>query len=517
MVWGIVAGLGPGLQEGLNAKEDRAASKSRRTIDEAQEARNAEKHEWLKGMADIFQFRNAVDDLEKYRQWYSGGLYQPQPAQPKPVGGDATNQTVQQALPALQTINNMGTTAPQIPGMAEGGLAQVPQQPQQPPQQMMGPQALPVQQPQQPQQPAPQQDIPGRRERYNQWYNQAAKYAILNGGLEGYGKFEEMENAASRRQVLGYALQAVNAMDQGNVGEAMRAGNAALEVTPFDTGLKFTAENGNLYMVGQDGKKGQPLNADMLRAFTDDHMKTPEQYLDWKKQYETERSNLTTEKETKRSNIAGEKETRRSNIEREKIAAKNAESTRQQVEQYIEEGPSREALRGAQGWNALATGVAAMQRADAAKMPNHLAWSTSDLNTLERDITDAVQGSALGFSGPWAKPVFKDSPLGSAAIGLVKDIRRTNNPEIMSNDTASAMVRVALMNAVEGVQEGEPLVRGARAGYDADTDKWYVNLPGVKDPVYVPALVGIGFRSNVGVNEQMLNESTQPTPEATGP
>lgn len=503
MVWGIVAGLGPGLQEGLNAKEDRAASKSRRTIDEAQEARNAERHEWLKGMADIFQFRNAVDDLEAYRQWQTGGLYQPQPAQPKPVGGDATNQTVQQALPALQTINNMGTTAPQIPGMAEGGLAQVPQQPQQPPQQMMGPQALPVQQPQQ---PAPQQDIPSRRERYNQWYNQAAKYAILNGGLEGYGKFEEMENAASRRQVLGYALQAVNAMDQGNVGEAMRAGNAALEVTPFDTGLKFTAENGNLYMVGQDGKKGQPLNADMLRAFTDDHMKTPEQYLDWKKQYETERSNLATETET-----------RRSNIERETTAAKNAESTRQQVEQYIKEGPSREALRGAQGWNALATGIAAMQRADAANMPDNLAWKTSDITKMENDITAGVQKGALGFSGPWARPVFKDSPLASAAIGMTKDIRRANAPEIMSNDTAAAIVRVALMNAVEGVQEGEPLVRGARAGYDSETDRWYVNLPGIKEPVFVPALVGMGFRSNVGVNEQMLNESTQPTPEATGP
>jgi hypothetical protein len=475
MVWGIVAGLGPGLQEGLNAKEDRAASKSRRTIAEAQEGRNAEKHEWLKGMADIFQFRNAVDDLEKYRQWYSGGLYQPQPAQPKPVGGDATNQTVQQALPALQTINNMGTTAPQIPGMAEGGLAQVPQQPPQ----QMGPQALPVQQPQQPQQPAPQQDIPSRRERYNQWYNQAAKYAILNGGLEGYGKFEEMENAASRRQVLGYALQAVNAMDQGNVGEAMRAGNAALEVTPFDTGLKFTAENGNLYMVGQDGKKGQPLNADMLRAFTDDHMKTPENYLDWKAQYETERSNQV----------------------REGIAQQNADSTALQVQTYAEEKPSRIYGREASAYAALAQG--AKYLADAAgKGDTHKSWSANNVRQMEKDISAAAKDAMLGFNGPWDKEMMADTPLGSLPIQYTKDIRRINEFDKMSDDLAAAIARGALMNYVPDAP-GEQAIRGGVVSQDEDTGEFVFTLHG--EEYVLPDQIALGLNLNLKDNEQRLS------------
>lgn len=476
MVWGIVAGLGGGLQEGLESKERRAASKSQRTIAEAEEKRNVDRHQWLKGLGDIFQNRDVVDNLEKYRQWYTGGIYQPQPAQPKPVGGDAINQTVQQALPALQTINNMGTTAPQIPGMAEGGLAQVPQQPQQPPQQMMGPQALPVQQPQQ---SAPQQELPKRRERYNQWYNQAAKYAILNGGLEGYQKFEEMENAASRRQVLGYALQAVNAMDQGNIGEAMRAGNAALEVTPFDTGLKFTAENGKLYMVGQDGKKGKPLDADMLRAFTDDHMKTPENYLDWKKQYETERSNQV----------------------QEGISAKNAESTRRQVDQYVEEGPSRINARDATAYANLAQG--AKYLADAAGAGDtHKSWSANNVRQMEKDISAAAKDAMLGFNGPWDKEMMADTPLGSLPIQYTKDIRRINEFDKMSDDLAAAIARGALMNYVPDAP-GEQAIRGGVVSQDEDTGEFVFTLHG--EDYVLPDQIALGLNLNLKDNEQRLS------------
>ena len=475
MVWGVIAGLGPGVTEGLNYKEDRAASKSRRTIAEAEEGRAAERHDWLKGLAKYFEQRNAVEDPEAWKQFYSGGLYQPQPAptQPQPAIG-AEQQTVEQALPALQTIRNMGQ------GFQEGGPVQVPEQ-------QMGPPALPMQQgPQQgPQQAPPPQAEPQvsqkRRDRYQQWYDQAAKYSILNGGLEGYQKFEEMENAASRRQVMGYALQAVRAMDEGNVGEAMRAGNAALEVTPFDTGLKFEARNGKLHMVGPDGQPGEPLTADHLRAFTEDHMKTPESYLDWKKQAETERSNLV----------------------QEGISAKNAESTRRQVDQYVEEGPSRIYGREAGAYRDLAAGRAALENA-LAKGETHESWDTKDIRGMERDITDAAHEGKLGFNGAWDRENMAGTPLGDMPISLTKDIRRINQWDAMTDNLAASIARGALMNYIPDAS-GEPLLKDGKVAMDDETGKYYFVIGG--NEYLVPEVVGIGLNMNLKQNEQLLSGS----------
>lgn len=149
--------------------------------------------------------------------------------------------------------------------------------------------------------PAPQQSPnpppPSKyRDRLNAWQRGAESHAMMAGGLETLQKFREMENASSRRMILGYGLDAIRALDEGNVGDAMRAGNSALEATPFDTGMKFVAQNGQLHMVGEDGQPGEALTPNHLRAFVEDNMKTPETYLEWKKQVETERAGREGEK-----------------------------------------------------------------------------------------------------------------------------------------------------------------------------------------------------------------------------
>jgi hypothetical protein len=435
---GALAGVGPGVQSGLNAKEDRASSKSQRTIAEAEEGRNAERHQWGKDFAERYKLRGMLEDPQEYMQWkefYSGAG--PVARQPAPVAPQN-----QYALPTVNPIVN------RMPGAQDGGAMEVPQQAQQPQQQALPQpqqqQALP--QPQQQQQPAMPQTT--RRERYNDWYNDTARYAILTGGLEGYKMFQDMENATSRRQVMGYALQAVDAMDRGNVGEAMRAGNAALEVTPFDTGMKFEAHNGNLYMVGKDGKRGDPLNADHLRAFTENHMKTPETYLDWKKQYEVERGALVSEKlgERKQDEVErGALVTERQEGERIGVAAKNAESTRRQADQYVAEGDSRELLRKAQAYAALAGGRAALMRAEDTGEEGGLAWTEENMLKIEEMEKTAIEGG-LGFGGDWWGEQGKNSQLNSNAIGAAVETRIANPPNAMTHQDAATIARLAYFN-----------------------------------------------------------------------
>jgi hypothetical protein len=183
-----------------------------------------------------------------------------------------------------------------LPKFQDGGQAQVPpaapvEQPAAPPE------AIPASGPQQqaaPPQPwRPKNDY---RARMAAWQREGENMWVKAGGLEGLDKFRQMSNTASQKQILGYASQAVRQLNEGQIGEAMRSANTALEHTPFNTGLKFVANNGELFMEGPDGKQGKAIGAPELMAYIDDNMKTPENYLDFKKQHETARSNLASEK-----------------------------------------------------------------------------------------------------------------------------------------------------------------------------------------------------------------------------
>ena len=239
-----------------------------------------------------------------------------------------------------------------LPKFAEGGAVEVPAQQMAPP----APQAVPTGEPQQ--QAAPQRQPSKYRDRLNAWNRQAENHAMMAGGLETLAKFREMENATSRRAILGYGLDAIRSLDEGNVGDAMRSGNSALESTPFDTGLKFEASEGKLYMVGEDGKRGEPLSANHLRAFVEDNMKTPETYLDWKKQVEVERSAQEDEK------------TRRKTAESGRISAEAQAETASYAGQRADAGTAQ----------ALASVISALGRRDAAAhaRAEELGWDASE-------------------------------------------------------------------------------------------------------------------------------------------
>lgn len=238
---------------------------------------------------------------------------------------------------------------------AEGGMAEVPQQGAIPAEGIG--EITPGPAPQQ--SPAAPERVPSRyRDRLAAWQRQAENHAMMAGGLETLTKFREMENATSRRAVMGYGLDAIRSLDEGNVGDAMRSGNSALESTPFDTGIKFEASEGELYMVGSDGQRGEALTANHLRAFVEDNMKTPETYLEWKKQVETERSALVDER----------------------TAAKTAESGRISAEAQAEVASYAGQRADAGTATALAAVIGSLSRRDAAAhaRAEELGWDASE-------------------------------------------------------------------------------------------------------------------------------------------
>lgn len=331
MVWGVIAGLGPGMQARRESDEKIASSKSKRTIAEAVESRNAKRFEWwerggnlignrpgVSTPAEYYQMgRNAVDNPQLWQQWQgtatgintgmmSPAIPQPSPFQTGPTVTPPTDLATgvpggEEAVPTTDLGGGYTGQADEggfVPtsgnyqhAYAEGGYVQLP-----------GAQdggAISVGAPAQAQPVAPPQqsaNIPSRRERYNEWYGEMSRMAFLNGGMDGLQQFKDMEDATSRQQALGFANQAATAMNEGMVGDAMRLGNSALESLSFDSGLEFVAQDGSLHLKGKDGSLSEKLTTQDLMGFTDQYMMTPEKYLDWKTQEEVERSNRATER-----------------------------------------------------------------------------------------------------------------------------------------------------------------------------------------------------------------------------
>lgn len=421
---GGVAGAAAGAErvgEAIVTKSDSQIRQDDRDIRQAQEGRAAEQHEWGKAAADVFQTRNLID----------------QPPQQAPA-----------------------------PDMGPGGQGVIPGAEGQP---------APA--------PAPQQ-LGSRRDRYNAWNSKAERLMFLTGGMEGLTKFREMENAVSRKQVMGYGLQAVRAMDEGDVGGAMKAANSALESTPFDTGLQFEAHNGQLHMVGADGKPGAALSADHLRAFVEDNMKTPEQYLAWKEQYETERSAK----------------------EREKTQAINAESTRRQADQYVKEGAGRDLLRKAQAYAALAGGEAALLRAEGAGKDSALAWTEENMLKIEEMEKTALDGG-LGFGGAWMSEGARNTQLNSDAVGAAVETRIANAPNAMTHNDAATISRMAYFSDLKD-EDGAMVapdptmlkLLGDTRVFTDDNGNYMVDYKGKR--LLVPPHVG----TRINLNKQQTSE-----------
>lgn len=314
---------------------------------------------------------------------------------------------------------------------------------------------------------------PKYRDTYQSWKQNADNLAMRSGGLEGYTKFQEMEDALSRRMVLGYGLDAIRSLDDGDVGSAVKAANTALEVTPFDTGKKFVARNGKVYMEGADGELGGPYDADALRVFVEDNLKTRENYLDWRKQAETERGAKV----------------------REGIAGQQADTYSRAVDIQEGESPAKNLLRKAQAYEALRRG----QALGAPEGEDPLAWNENNILKIEEMEKDALDGG-LGFGGIWSVEGMKNSELNNAVLGAAKEIRVANSPNAMSHNDAAELARMAYFHDLpEETRTVPPNLKDTRVFVD-DKGNFKVRYKG-KDLI-VPPEVG----NRIFINMQQYSE-----------
>ena len=312
-------------------------------------------------------------------------------------------------------------------------------------------------------QPATPTPPPSWRDRYNTYSEQASNLIFATGGIDGYQKWMDMENSLNRQQIMGYGIQAANAMNEGNVGEAMRAGNAALEHTPVDTGLKFVVDNGELYLQGADGSVGAPLKRDDLRAFIEQHFATPENYLNLLSQYTAEEQlALDREIRTRAADTADR------NAD---TAALNAGTAVGRLSLEAAALPSQNTLRGAQAVAALKAADADMINAQARfnDAAEGLGWSEENYLAINDRFMDAYNAGELVMSNEWSNAINQQPLALNEVMGAGTNIIKMNRPEDANFHDAAAISQIALapyfgvnmgdsIDMPTGIQDGQPVV-----------------------------------------------------------
>ncbi len=283
---------------------------------------------------------------------------------------------------------------------------------------------------------------PKYRDAYTQWKQNADQLAMRAGGLEGYQKFQEMENATSRRMVMGYGLEAIRAMDEGDLGTAVKAANTALETTPFNTGMKFVPRNGELYMEGAGGELSGPLNADALKVFVEDNMKTPEAYLNWKKQYEEERAAKAEEKLTGR---------------RIGVAERQASTAEGYLDIAKKKLPADLSKTGAEIYSLLKNADAAYMRAMDSGEDSGL--SAADIRDINEAIPTLIQNAKIDPGSQWWGAMTQNpgvaNMMQSGAIDTAKlNLMTGGNYADAIGLAAFAFAPFANVNQPEGVRIG---------------------------------------------------------------
>lgn len=520
-IWGVLAGVGPGMQSRRESDEKIAASKSRRTIAEAVEARNQRRFDWWGEQGDMLGMRPGVTPADMYKQ---GRL-----AVDDPNYWEKFEQQFIQGI--AEGINNMGPTGggivPGAIGNNLGGVSQVP------PMDMQAPALPPPEEPQQvsytgaaeeggfvptsgnyqrayaaadggyiqvlpgaqdggainvptvgqeavgeapvgaapvaeQQQATSNYQAPPRRERYNKWYGQMSRLAFLNGGMDGLKQFQDLEDATSRRQALGYAQQAVTAMDEGMVGEAKRLGNTALESLSFDTGMEFVTEDGELKLQGADGSLSTSLRTADLMGFTDDWMKTPEKYLEWKQLEEEKRASMEQE------------EVARGQLEVNKM---HAETMKGHLDIAKEKMKPEIAKLGAEVISLMQTSEAALLTAMKRGVPQ--GWDSSEQLRLMEQTIDLIQKDGL-LGMEWMKPMLSNTGFMLPAQAGAQTLMLMNGPGT-GVTTADALALTAYAYGPEVLpQEMLPDLPDSYLPSDPGEDAGgqYVTFLGKK--VYVP-------------------------------
>lgn len=128
------------------------------------------------------------------------------------------------------------------------------------------------------------------RETRAAWDQNAKNLAMQAGGLPLVNEYEKWKNHTTQQMVLSYGEQAEILLNGGDVAGAAKLANTALEATPLDIGMKFFPKNGELYMEGPTGEVNGPYNAEQFDALFQQHMKTPENWMEIDKAAEEKRA-----------------------------------------------------------------------------------------------------------------------------------------------------------------------------------------------------------------------------------
>ena len=379
---------------------------------------------------------------------------QPPPAEALPLGGEGTMESPME----LSTMNVTGDVGGGAGGGAGGGGARPPQG-------------------------------PTRRERYKKWYDEAYAAAARAGGIEGLQLFIDKENATSRQQMMGYAREAVTAIKNGMVGESVKLMNTALEVSPFDTGMEFIANDGKMYLMGPDGNMGEPYGQAELMAMIRDRLGTPENYLNME--------------EGARKN------------EQQRIDEEDKDLDRELVERDVEvkedKAPSEILVNKATAYYRLAAGKGALDTDGGGEGDPSTWWGKPNASKIEEIETRIKNGEMSGFplSSPWIKEDFGNTELFSSTMAGLKSIRSMNNPlpsatnpRALTDNDAGELARMAYfnelnLNDVDISTVTPPGLSSIKVLYDDTTGAWKV---GYKGGTYlIPPEIGERIQKNRGL------------------
>ena len=310
-------------------------------------------------------------------------------------------------------------------------------------------------------------DTTGPRDRLQQWKTEAMALAGRAGGVQAMDAVEQYYQMATQGQMYQYATEGIRALADGSAGNAAKMLNTAMEIAPVDPEIEFFAMNGELYGQRGDSEPRRYKQEDLI-GLTESYLMDPENYLEWQKQMLEERK-------------VG-------------VSERNVAATEKQVDVYASEQTSRELLRKAQAYASLASGKAALSRAEAQGGEEGLAWNENNILKIEEIEQDAMDGK-LGFGGAWMSEAGKNTELMNAAIGAAKEIRVANPPGSLTHNDASELARMAYFHQLpeDSGMEAPPNLGSTRVFTDGQGN-YMVDYKGKK--VLVPAIVGQNILSN---------------------
>lgn len=125
------------------------------------------------------------------------------------------------------------------------------------------------------------------RQQYDSWYNDARKAAAQAYGLEGLQQLDLFVDYNNYKQVTGYTMSALGAMDQGNFGTAAKYLQLADMFQPMEWNGRYVPTEGGVAIVTEDGEQ-RPVDPDKLGDYLDLRLTSFDNFLKMKEEARTD-------------------------------------------------------------------------------------------------------------------------------------------------------------------------------------------------------------------------------------